>query len=75
MNNPDGFAAVDSCLERCVDLGALDLEKTANHLADYPHGELPFLISEGKDREAADYIALRDLDKDKAAELEDMMDM
>lgn len=75
MNNPDGFTAVDSYLERCVDLGALDLEKTANHLADYPHGELPFLIAEGKDREASDYIALRDLDKDRAAELEDMMDM
>ena len=64
IENPEGFTAVETFLEDCVSAGAQDLEKTASHLCDYPHGELTFLLSEKNMRAANDYIVSRGFDRD-----------
>jgi hypothetical protein len=53
--DPKGFEAVDTFLERCVDLDA-DPEKTARHLAANPNGELAFFLSEDLEKQACDFL-------------------
>jgi len=50
-----GFSSVETFLEQCVALDA-DPEQAAKHLAKNPNGQLAFLLSENRDRDAEEFL-------------------